>query len=109
MIGQTFGNIDSVTLVRFDLLVCGFHHGCGSQNDAVHLMVSQLMIQRKAKTSSLVATQKLDVVSNGASHCIQIFEDMLIICFDFLRIKYLVFVHAAATKRKNSLWTSIPM
>ena len=59
------------------------------------------MIQRESEAPGLIAAYKLHIIADGLPHCVQIVEDLIIVCLHFLSVKDSILLQIIAAKRKS--------
>ena len=101
MVSQTLCNERCITLICFDRIFPGFHHGSGSQNDTLDVKLCELVIQRKAQAAGFIAAYKINVVSGDFPQRSQIFEDLIIVGLHFLSCKHPILLHIVTAKCKS--------
>ena len=104
MMGQAPGNKRGVTLISLDLLSAFLlKHSGRCKDDAFHVMIRQLVVQRESEASSLITAYEQSIVSVVETHCLDVVDDFTVMTINLLRVFGLFLLICVAAKRERFL------
>ena len=104
MMRQAPGNKRGVTLISLDLLpTLLLKHRGRCKDDAFHVMIRQLVVQRESEAASLVIAYEQSIVPVMETHGLDVVDDFAKMTVNLLRIFGLFFLVRVTAERKSFL------